>query len=358
MKPMVTATLRRSLVISTFLCFTIGAVGFKPTSVCPYKFKYLQTTPFGRGFQKAVWLVKQFSPPGARSVRMPEIVVVKRAPDVGMVTESGPDTSTPSGALKKRFANAFQQELRRLMEFEHNTWTMKLYGWCSKAGGDSFYVVEPLAPLAPVLWSPLKWCVRIEMAVQLIDFLSDLHAKRIMHCDLKPDQFGITPEGTIRLVDLDTMQRYKTASSLLPTQRCTPGAEMVCCGMGCMKHSQPQLDCQCPPDGMCKGVSSATTLLRVVCSMIFKDLLFKTDRHETGAPGSLRADTDAWVSRCAAPNSTITVNDAMEHFGSVLMHEDVRSCVAEHTNETQSWVRKAFERRLSEAQVRCTRRYC
>lgn len=57
-----------------------------------------------------------------------------------------------------------------------------------------------------------RWCVRIDMAVQLIDFLSDLHAKRIMHCDLKPDQFGVTPDGIIRLVDLDTMSRYKTAS--------------------------------------------------------------------------------------------------------------------------------------------------
>lgn len=180
------------------MCLTVG-VAVRPTAICPVRLRYLQTTPFGRGFQKAVWLVKQVSPSDRDpcmiswlfylfpvhdtssvsfvndfghslwvkplkvmfvfcllAAAMPDIMVVKRAPDVTMVTETGADTSTPLAILKKRFAGAFQQELRRLIEFEHNAWVMKLYGWCSKPSGDSYYVVEPLSPLAPVLWSPLK----------------------------------------------------------------------------------------------------------------------------------------------------------------------------------------------------------
>jgi len=159
---------------------------------------------------------------------------LKRYVDLKDVIFDGKSDNAKGSALERRFALAGHEEVRKVNAFNNHPNIMVIRDVC---WARMWFTVELVAPLIWTFWEKLPWCSRLDMAGQFLSLLQMLHDKDLVHCDLKPDQFGVAANGEIKLIDLDSISRYRTAGALLANKSCSMSTPaMQCCGRSCMRH--------------------------------------------------------------------------------------------------------------------------
>lgn len=342
---MAPANARAVSALLPLLLLAAGSGGVE--DACGRALTFLQDTPFGRGFQKEVWLVNI-----SGSDRNP--IGLKRHVDLKDVVPDGKSDNAQASALARRFALAGHEEVRKVESFNSHPNIMVIRDVC---WAQMWFTVELVAPLIWTFWEKLPWCSRLDMAGQFLDLLQMLHDKGLIHCDLKADQFGVAASGEVKLIDLDSISRYKTGGALLANKSCSMGAPAMtqCCGRSCMRHSLPQTDCACA-NGYCPRVSSDSTLVSVVGTMVFQPLLIRKEAFGS-LPASLQATVPAFVAGCSAGTMGLA---AARRFVTVARRstEGIEQCRAGADAEVRAAVAKTLGRRIREAKDRCTKRYC
>jgi serine/threonine-protein kinase len=104
------------------------------------------------------------------------------------------------GLVKKETLEAFRKEVRLTAQLDHpNILPIKDAGVIDGL----FYVASPLGreTLADRLSRRLAARTMVDLAVQMLEAVAYAHRKRIMHCDIKPENFILFPENRVRLAD-------------------------------------------------------------------------------------------------------------------------------------------------------------
>eukprot|EP00040_Diaphanoeca_grandis_P042620 m.265453 g.265453 ORF g.265453 m.265453 type:complete len:370 (-) comp61878_c1_seq1:98-1207(-) len=333
-----------------------GGVDLGPHfDACHINYTLLHANPIGRGFQKEVWLAN-VSGWENNPVGMKQLVALH-------------DTSVPPGyetpmLLKRRYTIAANAEVRMIRSFNGHPNIMELLGVCWIK---QFFIVKPVAP---VLWGvfdgDVPWCFRLDLAKQAMDLVAFLHQHNMMHCDLKPDQLGVSMQGLLKLVDLDTIFKYKGAGAFMKNRTCTVKTTptMECCGGACMKHSEPKSGCACPANGWCPKISSDTTLVTVMCTMMFPKLFGGQAFKDGPTPNvntsqTMQGHMKLFNKRCSS--GTVDVKEALGFITSTIAshQSEYDVCTAEKRNHFEQGIAAALHNRIEQAPVKCEeKRYC
>jgi serine/threonine-protein kinase len=102
--------------------------------------------------------------------------------------------------VTKAMLAAFRAEVRITEQLDHpNILPVKDAGTIDNV----FYVASPLGleTLGDRLARRLSARTMVDFASQMLEALACAHRKRIMHCDIKPDNFIVFPENRLRLAD-------------------------------------------------------------------------------------------------------------------------------------------------------------
>lgn len=96
--------------------------------------------------------------------------------------------------------NNFRKEVRMTAKLEHqNILSLKNASFI----GDYFVIVFPLGEksLADRMRSRMSLSTILDLAEQMVEAVAYAHKQRIIHCDIKPENFILFPENRLRLTD-------------------------------------------------------------------------------------------------------------------------------------------------------------
>lgn len=187
------------------------------------------------------------------------------------------EASKVSAAMKNLWALVQDNEYVLTKVYDSYELFPKVHGTC---GG--FYAVEHLDPLTfPSFFgtnSFSEWSIHVSVALSILEFLDELESiftHPVFLCDVKTSHFGISNDGKIKFLDLDTVYQKSVVDKMMTD---TPS---------CETHSDCHVfDCKGQCDlifGKCiNGVVNNN--LQVVCEKIFlnrklsnhPDLLFSS----------------------------------------------------------------------------------
>ena len=197
--------------------------------------------------------------------------------------------------------------------------------------------------------------------------LEDQHA---MHCDFKPDQMAFDLHGRAKIVDLDTITHYdKGVNSLFGNRKCAAQntSELLshhdhretshCCS-SCMKHSVPNEHCFCNvTTHRCPGVSSATTLVPVVCEMLMKAFFFNEKHLPASTPDDVKAALQSLSTLCVPEKWGL--EQATARLAQMYLKFNGTRCAADNLDVTRSAIESTYIRRRDTSAARCGKsRYC
>jgi hypothetical protein len=145
-----------------------------------------------------------------------------------------PKSGIPKNA-KERLAvmesvwSLFQQdEYVSLVFLKKSKFMPVLYGTCGH-----YYFMEylPSGKLSPKLWprtlfqrETIPWKTRVVLSLNFIDLIRSLDSefKDIIHmCDMKGDNFGLTLDGAIKLIDVDMLLSFSKLQKIYKGLQCT-----------------------------------------------------------------------------------------------------------------------------------------
>jgi len=105
-----------------------------------------------------------------------------------------------AGVVSDELIDNFRKEVRLTAKLEHqNILPLKNASFI----GEHFVIVFPLGEksLAERMRSRMSLQTILDLAEQMIEAVAYAHRQRIIHCDIKPENFILFPENRVRLTD-------------------------------------------------------------------------------------------------------------------------------------------------------------
>ncbi|MBM3267130.1 MAG: diguanylate cyclase [Candidatus Sericytochromatia bacterium] len=108
----------------------------------------------------------------------------------------------------------FKQEFRTMTRLRHPN-TVEVYDYGQLSDGTPFFTMEvvPGHGLDERLPLPAEDCRSV--ALQLVRALGYIHRQGLVHCDIKPENIRVTPDGVVKLMDFGLMVDAGTAGGTI-----------------------------------------------------------------------------------------------------------------------------------------------
>ena len=138
-----------------------------------------------------------------------ELVAIKEFFPESMVTRTGRTTVAPfAGDRSEHFAygrDTFLNEARTMAEFAGNENVVQVYSYFEE-NNTGYFVMEyvegqNLQEYAKQFYGRIPWDTVLSMILPVMDALSRIHEKGIIHRDVTPDNIYIRKDGTVKLLD-------------------------------------------------------------------------------------------------------------------------------------------------------------
>eukprot|EP00051_Salpingoeca_urceolata_P002064 m.46756 g.46756 ORF g.46756 m.46756 type:complete len:373 (-) comp11879_c0_seq1:157-1275(-) len=306
--------------------------------------------PFGRGWQKQVHRARTTPTDGDGAV---EFVIKAAVQPSGVVEES-------AEVLRRRFAQAAPSELGFLRRHWHPG-LMCTYGMCAQT---KTYAAEPhLAKFAYVAAERgLPWCARFSLIKQLVELARFFDSEAVLHCDWKPDQLGINPDGRVKVVDLDSFVSLSGAGPALAygaNRRCTSDDQCSPMALSCFKHT-PTVDGVCDlPAGRCVGFDNNHTMIYTI-GQRFLPLVFPPDNPVPDVPDdNFHKQVQRLANMMAKPDRRKRwgLALAIEYLADMHAEHPVDKCLESQGEATRAAIQRAYTRRV-ESDNCAKARYC
>ena len=145
----------------------------------------------------------------AQDYQTKELVAIKEFFPDTMATRTGGTTVTPfSGERGENFAygrNTFLEEAKTMAEFLDNPNIVRVHSYFEE-NGTGYFVMEYLDGVSFQQYikdhgGRISWEETLKIMLPVLDALSAMHAKGIIHRDVTPDNIYITKEGAVKLLD-------------------------------------------------------------------------------------------------------------------------------------------------------------
>eukprot|EP00039_Didymoeca_costata_P004614 m.74770 g.74770 ORF g.74770 m.74770 type:complete len:513 (+) comp12479_c0_seq5:262-1800(+) len=292
---------------------------------------YVDDGPFGRGYAKEAW----------RALYQGHDVVVKLPIDDDKLG---------------RYLKGIDWEDKWFMRLNHPL-ISKYYGIC-RDGMDSFEVVEGgLAKWSFVAENvKIPWCLRVRMAMEVMELLIYLMKHAVIHCDWKYDQLAVDDEGHIRLVDVKSLRRldfkhserrpYKSLSHCSKDSTCQK----------CHKMAKLPLESSCNGStGHCVGFG-APSMVAASSQLIFRQLFVNT----TFPTPAFGASINNLMDQCERkqPTERPTFEEVHDALDKILREGDGENCFRVNKDLISDELKKSYDSMVSSYYHRCKNRYC
>ena len=145
----------------------------------------------------------------AQDYQTKERVAIKEFFPDTMATRTGGTTVTPfSGERGENFAygrNTFLEEAKTMAEFLDNPNIVRVHSYFEE-NGTGYFVMEYLDGVSFQQYikdhgGRISWEETLKIMLPVLDALSAMHAKGIIHRDVTPDNIFITKDGSVKLLD-------------------------------------------------------------------------------------------------------------------------------------------------------------
>ena len=145
----------------------------------------------------------------AQDYQTKELVAIKEFFPDTMATRTGGTAVTPfSGERGENFAygrNTFLEEAKTMAEFLDNPNIVRVHSFFEE-NGTGYFVMEYLDGVSFQQYikdhgGRISWEETLKIMLPILDALSAMHAKGIIHRDVTPDNIFITKDGTVKLLD-------------------------------------------------------------------------------------------------------------------------------------------------------------
>ena len=145
----------------------------------------------------------------AQDYQTKELVAIKEFFPDTMATRTGGTTVTPfSGERGENFAygrDTFLEEAKTMAEFLDNPNIVRVHSYFEE-NGTGYFVMEYLDGVSFQQYikdhgGRISWEEALKVMLPILDALSAMHTKGIIHRDVTPDNIYITKEGAVKLLD-------------------------------------------------------------------------------------------------------------------------------------------------------------
>ena len=145
----------------------------------------------------------------AQDYQTKELVAIKEFFPDTMATRTGGNTVTPfTGERGENFTygrDTFLEEAKTMAEFLDNPNIVRVHSYFEE-NGTGYFVMEYLDGVSFQQYikdhgGRISWEEALKIMLPILDALSAIHAKGIIHRDVTPDNIFITKDGTVKLLD-------------------------------------------------------------------------------------------------------------------------------------------------------------